>query len=53
MNMNASLETHAQLAEGGQPSQQAIPLPKPSSCGNSSQGMHVRFTNRMPLSTIS
>jgi len=30
-----------------------MPLPKPSSCGSSSQGMPVRSTNRMPLSAIS
>lgn len=33
--------------------QQVIPLPKPSSCGSSSQGMPVRSTNRMPLRAIS
>ena len=33
--------------------QHVMPLPKPSSCGSSSQGMPVRSTNRMPLSAIS
>lgn len=33
--------------------QHVMPLPKPSSWGNSSQGMPVRSTNRMPLSAIS
>jgi len=33
--------------------QQVMPLPKPSSCGRSSQGIPVRSTNRMPLRAIS
>ena len=33
--------------------QQVMPLPKPSSCGRSSQGMPVRSTKRMPLSACS
>jgi len=33
--------------------QQVMPLPKPNSSGNSSQGTPVRSTNRMPLSVIS
>ncbi len=33
--------------------QQVMPLPKPSSWGNSSQGMPVRSTNRMPFRAIS
>jgi hypothetical protein len=30
--------------------QQVMPLPKPNSCGSSSQGMPLRSTKRMPLS---